>query len=258
MLKKNLLFILLFLVAVFLVMNLGLRWYTHHGEKLMLSDFTGKKVAMATQQAKSQSFRIVVADSVFLVDREGGIIIDQNPVKGAKVKQNRKIYVTVTKFTPDKIKVSQIPELYGKDYERKKKELENSFEINSTILGFEFDRGAPGQILKVIHNDEEIITSEFRKDDVEINKGGTLQFILSKNIGGAIVMPDLICRTYTEASFYVENLNLVIGEVTKDGLLEDQEGAFIYDQFPQPGNNILTGDTIQLFLSSTKPFNCDD
>src|SRR5699024_6965010 len=137
---------------------------------------------------------------------EGGIIIDQNPKKNSEVKQNRKIYVTVTKFTPDKIKVSQIPELYGKDFERKKKELEESFEINSEILGYEYDRGAPDQILKVLHNNEEIITSEFRKDEVEIEKGGTLQFVLSKNIGGALVMPDLICRTYSEAAFYVENL----------------------------------------------------
>lgn len=258
MLKKNLIYILLFLVSIFLIINYGLRAYTHHGEKLNLPDFVDKSLSQAIQEAEKKSFRIVVADSVFLVGREGGIIIDQNPEKNSKVKRSRKIYVTVTKYTPDKIKVSQIPELYGKDFERKKKELEESFEISSEILGYEYDRGAPDQILKVLYNNEEIITSEFRKDEFEIDKGGTLHFVLSKNIGGAIIMPDLICRTYSEAAFYVENLNLVIGEVTKDGLLEDEEGAYIYDQIPYPGDNVLTGDTIQLFLSSTKPFNCDD
>lgn len=258
MLKKNLFYILLFLLSVFLLLRFGLRAYTHHGEKLILPDFINKNITLAKQEAEKKSFRIVVADSIFIVDREGGFIIDQNPMEGSEVKRNRKIYVTVTKFTPDKIKVSQIPELYGKDFERKKKELEESFEINSEILGYEYDRGAPDQILKVLYNNEEIITSEFIKDEAEIEKGGTLHFILSKNIGGALIMPDLMCRTYSEAAFYVENLNLVIGDITKDGLLEDVEGAYIYDQIPYPGDNILTGDTIQLFLSSTKPFNCDD
>src|SRR5690606_23252549 len=178
--------------------------------------------------------------------------------ENAEVKRWRKIYVTITKYTPENVKVSQIPELYGKDFERKKRELENAFDIRSEIVGYEYDQGAPDQILKVLYNDEEIINSEFRRDNMEIEKGGTLQFVLSKNIGGAITMPDLVCKKYHEAAFYVENLNLYIGEVTKDGLLEDENGAFIYDQEPKAGENILTGDTIHLFLSSTKPFYCED
>lgn len=258
MLKKNLILILLFLIVVFVATKIGLRWYTHHGEKLTLPDFTNETFAQAKKIADDQSFQLIVTDSIFRVDQVGGIILDQNPTENSEVKRGRKIYVTITKYTPEMVKVSQIPELYGKDYERKKKELENAFDIQSEISGYDYDQGASNQILKVLYNNEEIINSEFRKDDVEIEKGGTLQFILSKNIGGAITMPDLICKTYNEAAFYVENLNLYIGEVTKDGLLEDEQGAFIYDQEPQAGDNIVTGDTIHLYLSSTKPFNCED
>lgn len=258
MLKKNLILILLFLIVVFVAIKLGLRWYTHHGEKLTLPDFINQPLAQAIVTAEDRSFELVVTDSIFKVNQQGGIILDQNPIKDSKVKRGRKIYVTITKYKPEKVKISQIPELYGKDFERKKKELENAFDIQSEILGYEFDQGASNQILKVLYNQEEIINSEFRKGDVEIEKGSTLQFILSKNVGGAIMMPDLVCKTYNEAAFYVENLNLYIGEVVKDGLLEDEQGAFIYDQIPQAGDNILTGDTIQLYLSSTKPFNCDE
>ena len=258
MLRKNILLIFLFLIAVFFVVKFGLRWYTHHGEKLILPDFIGQQIAEAEETADDQSFELIVTDSIFRVGQEGGIILDQNPSVNAEVKQGRKIYVTVTKHTPDQIKVSQIPEMYGKDFERKKKELENAFDIQSEIMGYEYDQGAPDQILKVIYEGEVIINSEFRKDNIRIDKGSTLKFILSKNIGGAITMPDLVCRRYNEAAFYVENLNLHIGEITKDGLLEDEDGAFIYDQVPQAGDNILTGDTIHLYLSSAKPFNCED
>lgn len=258
MLKKNLLLIFLFLFGVFLIVNFGLRWYTQHGEKLILPDFTGQNIALASKAAEDQSFQLVVKDSVFRVDQGGGIILNQNPLENSEVKSGRKIYVTITKYTPETVKVSQIPELYGKDFERKRKELENAFAIRSEIVGYEYDQGAPDQILQVIYNDEVIINSEYRRNEISVEKGTTLQFILSKNIGGAITMPDLVCKTYHEAAFYVENLNLYIGEVTRDGLLEDEDGAFIYDQEPKAGNNILTGDTIHLFLSATKPFYCED
>ncbi len=258
MLKKNLILILLFLVVVFLAVRFGLRWYTHHGEKLTLPNFTSQNIAKAEKTAHDQSFRLIVTDSIFKVNQDGGIILDQNPIENFEVKRGRKIYITITKYTPEKVKVSQIPELYGKEFDRKKRELENAFDIQSEIVGYEYDQGASNQILKVLYNNEVIINSDFRKDNMEIEKGGTLQFILSKNIGGSITMPDLTCKTYDEAAFYVENLNLYIGEVTKDGLLEDEQGAFIYDQEPQAGDNILTGDTIHLYLSSTKPFNCED
>lgn len=249
---------LVFLIGIYILIHFGLRWYTHHGEKLILPDFTGQNIAMAASEADDLSFQLIVTDSVFRVDQQGGIILNQNPLENSEVKRGRKIYVTVTKYTPETVKVSQIPELYGKDFARKQKELENAFDIRSEIVGYEYDQGAPDQILKVIYNDDVIISSEDRRDEVEIEKGSTLKFILSKNIGGAITMPDLICKKYHEAAFYVENLNLHIGEITRDGLLEDEDGAYIYDQYPRSGENILTGDTIHLFLSSTKPFNCED
>lgn len=258
MLKKNILFIFLFLAAVFLFVSFGLRWYTHHGEKLTLPDYTEMPLRQAVKEARSKSFEIVVIDSIFRVDQKGGVILDQNPAKNAKVKRGRKIYVTITKYTPDKIKVSQIPELYGKNFERKKIELENAFEVYSKAVDYEYDQGAPDQILKVRYKGRDIITSDFVMEDVEIDKGDTLQFVLSKNIGGAIIMPDLVCMKYSEAAFYAENLNLVIGDVSMDGLLDNREGAYIYDQIPVAGENTLTGDTIQLFLSSSKPFNCED
>src|SRR5690606_40868012 len=83
-LKKNLLLILLFLVGVFLIVNFGLRWYTHHGEKLILPDFTGQNFAIASEAAEDQSFQLVVTDSVFRVDQGGGMILNQNPEKNAR------------------------------------------------------------------------------------------------------------------------------------------------------------------------------
>src|SRR5690625_1182884 len=52
MLKKNLIYILLFLVSIFLLIHFGLRAYTHHGEKLNLPDFIDQSLSQAIREAE--------------------------------------------------------------------------------------------------------------------------------------------------------------------------------------------------------------
>ena len=223
MLWRNLGLVALFLFGVLLTVMLFLRWYTHHGQSLVLPDYTGQAIDVAKKDARKKSFQITVVDSVFLVGKEGGIIIDQSPKAESEVKQKRKIYVTVTKEAADKIPLGRLPVLYGKSYERKKKELKQGFEINTKIVGRKYDAGAPEHILEVIYNGETVVSTDVRKDDVLIEKGGTLEMILSKDTGGSLSMPDLSCKSFDEAAFQLQTLNLVIGEQIKDGSVSDLE-----------------------------------
>ena len=68
-----------------------------------LPDYENTLIDDANKDANKRSFEIIVNDSVHIVGRRGGMIINQNPVKGSLVKENRKIYVTITKFNPDKL-----------------------------------------------------------------------------------------------------------------------------------------------------------
>lgn len=258
MLWRNLGLVALFLFGVLLVVILSLRWYTHHGQSLILPDYTGEHLADATKDAREKSFQIRIVDSVFMVGREGGIIIDQNPKADSRVKQKRKIYVTVTKDTPDKIPLGRLPVLYGKSYERKTKELKQGFEINTRIVGRKYDPGAPDHILEVIYNGQTVISSDIKKDDVLIDKGGTLEVILSKATGGSLNMPDLVCKSYDEAVFQLQTLNLVIGEQISDGTVDDPGSAFIYNQQPAADSRVYTGDTIQIYLTQIRPDDCDE
>ncbi|MCB0685352.1 MAG: PASTA domain-containing protein [Saprospiraceae bacterium] len=258
MLWRNLGLVALFLISVLLTVMLFLRWYTHHGQSLMLPDYTGQSVDLAMKDAKKKSFQIKVVDSVFLVGKEGGIIIDQNPKAESEVKQKRKIYVTITKDAADKIPLGRLPVLYGKSYDRKQKELKQGFEINTKIVGRKYDAGAPDHILEVIYKGQTVVSSDVRKDDVQIEKGGTLEMILSKESGGSLSMPDLTCKSFDEASFLLQTLDLIIGEQISDGTVSNVDEAFIYNQDPTPESRVYTGDTIKIYLTQKRPDNCDE
>ena len=253
---KHLALIILFYILVATGVLLWLNAYTNHGQKLTLPDYKGVHVEKAMADAGKRHFKVIIDDSTFIVGKPGGIIVNQNPKAGAKVKENRKIYVTVTKYNPDKIKIENLPSLYGRSYEVKKRELAQ-LDINTKIKGYEYDKGEPNYILKVYYKGKEIISREGKAKGVEIEKGGTLEFILSRKTGGITNLPDLKCKSIEEAIFLIESRRLKTGKIIKNG----QEVAgipqgYIVGQSPAPTGELPMDTEVNLFVSDSIPPGC--
>ena len=196
-------------------------------------------------------------DSVHVVGKPGNQILQQNPTPGSKVKENRTIYLTVTKSNADKIPAGRLPILYGKNYERKKRELYQSFEIECKVVDRQFDPGEPGHILAVLYNGETISDRKGRKDDILIEKGTTLNFVISERQGGELEIPNLVCKTFAEAQFIIENSGLTLGEIITDGRIGIVDSAYVAGQVPDPAEGyMLMGEEIKLSLSANKPMDC--
>ena len=255
---KTLILIFLFFCLCTWITFTWLRGYTHHGQQLELPDYVGANLADVTEQVREDGFRITIIDSVYLVGKPGHMIIQQNPPAGSMVKENRNVYVTITKKTADLIAFDRLPILYGKEFNRKRRELYQSFEINAEIVGKKFDPGEPNHILEVRYEGEVISNASGRKEDIQISKGGTLQMIVSERVGGELAIPDLVCKTFAEARFIIENSNLNLGEVITDGQIGIVDSAFVTGQVPDPGEGVMyMGDVIRLSISKVKPANCD-
>jgi len=254
---KHLGLIFLFVAVVITAVLWWLKIYTNHGQKLVLPDYREVKVDKASKDAKERKFVIVVDDSTHIVGKPGGIIIAQNPKPGSKVKENRKIYVTVTKYNPDKVKIKDLPSLYGRSFEAKKRELA-ILKINSKIKGYKYDIGSPNYILEVFYKGKPIITKEGTAKDVEIEKGGTLEFILSRKSGGTTDLPQLRCMTLEQAIFLIESRNLNLGLIRKNGnIVTDSEQGFVTKQIPAAVDDIPMGTTVDLYISEDLPEGCN-
>jgi len=236
---------------------LWLKIYTHHGQELKMPDYTGIPYEEAVKDANRHKFRISIQDSLHILGRSGGEVIRQNPTPGSLVKQNRMIYVTITKRSPDKILSGRLPEMYGKSYDRKKLELEEHFEIKSRIADTRYDPGDPGQVLAVQYKGVTIIDSKGRDNTVQIEKGDYLDFIISSKSGGKVEVPDLICKTYEEAQFLLENLGLKVGLVEKSEGVETLEGSFVTVQDPPADGGIIDMESnVNITVSASKPTFC--
>ena len=254
---RSMLLLLLVMTLLFLGVLFWLKSYTHHGQKLELPDFVGMDFDKAEEQGDDQTFELVISDSIHIVGRPGGEVVSQNPSAYAKVKENRKVYVTITKYNADVLKTGSLGVMYGQDYESKKNELTH-LNIESEIKGYEYDPGEPDHILEVWYEGRPIITGSGRKDEVEIKKGSTLQFVLSKRQGGLVEIPNLQCGTYGAAKFILESSNLKLGEVIDEGPIQDRNSAYVVLQEPAyvPGQMINMGETMVLTIAQAKSENC--
>jgi len=255
---KQLLFILAFLVIVIVSLMIWLNVYTNHGQELVLPDYRDVHIDEAQKDAKKKKFVIVVDDSTHIVGRKGGEIFDQNPKPNSKVKENRKIYVTTTKYKPDKIKLSDLPILYGRNYDSKKREL-NTLQIKTSIKDYKYDPFEPNHILEAHYKGQQIVSKERKVPDIEIEKGGTIEFVLSKKSGGTIELPNLRCMTLEQAIFMLESTNLQLGAIRENGVITNASTGYVVNQNPSygPGASITIGSTVELMISDEKPIDCD-
>lgn len=250
----------LLLIALFfaLVLVLTMQWlksYTNHGQKLEMPNYIGESVADAKGDAEGKTFEIIVNDSIHRVGQPGGLILNQNPKGGSIVKENRKIYVMVTKHQADIMMSEHLTSnLYGQDFHMIRSRLENQ-EFKTEIKDTRYDRGAPNHILEVWYNGKNITD----KSGIKIEKGSTISFVLSKNEDGQIEVPDLVCKTLTEATLLLDFSKLSLGEVIPYEDLDNQNSAYIYKQDPPSGlgNKITMGSSIRLFISKDKPKACN-
>lgn len=87
--------IIVALTAVFGTLS-WLDSYTHHGESHIVPDVANKTVTEATAALETQCLKATVTDSVYIKGMPNGIVLEQKPAKGARVKEGRMVYLTVT------------------------------------------------------------------------------------------------------------------------------------------------------------------
>lgn len=244
------------LVGVLLFLTFkGLKLYTNHGQQISVDQLEGLHIDEAMRLAEDRGFKVQITDSLFMVNEQSNRVIKQNPPSGALVKENRTIYVTITKKTADLRKLPNLVGNYNFDqYAKKLKRLS----INASIKDRIFDgRQEENSILYLLHEGKKITEADIKRG-YKVPMGGSVQAVVTYRHSVTTDMPDLACRTLSEAEFLLESLDLKIGEILPQGDVEDQGTAYIVRQSPnyQPGTLINKGTPFTLFIQKTKPDNC--
>ena len=243
-------------LVLLLMTNWWLKCYTYHGESVQVDDFTGMHISDAQKKGRSKGFRFEVIDSAWVEGKPSGIIIRQNPDPLARVKEGRRIYVTLTGHP----KVILLPSFSESsyDFEQYSRRLQVRHGIKSKIKERVYDRKqAENTILHFYYNGKKVTDSMVKKG-FKVPEGATLEFAITERRTNKVEIPDLICMEFDAADFLISTYNLHIGKVFEDVTVTDRNTAHVFKQEPAytPEQTIPMGAQINIWLTQDLPPNC--
>ncbi|WAC03407.1 PASTA domain-containing protein [Lacinutrix neustonica] len=112
--------------AIVVLCFIILKWLnvtTNHGNFETVPNLKGKSISVAKIELGNNNLVMAIQDSAnYNPDFPKYAVIDQNPVPGEKVKENRKIYITLN---PSGYRKIAVPNLVGKTFRQAKPTLES-------------------------------------------------------------------------------------------------------------------------------------
>ena len=147
--------VLLGVVAIVVLCFILLKWLnisTNHGDFETVPNLKGKSMDVAKIELEQNNLELKIQDSAnFNPKYPRYSVIDQDPKAGDKVKENRKIYITLN---PSGYRKMEVPELNERTFRQAKPTLEAiGFEVGKITYVDNIGRDI---VLKMMHDGKEI------------------------------------------------------------------------------------------------------
>ncbi len=235
----NLLIVCILLTGAVLYFFFGyLPSQTNHGETITVPDLQGLTIDNVESYVTQRNLRYEVDDSTYSEEFPPLTILKQYPPAGAKVKEGRKIFISVNRVAPPSVPV---PDLVNQSSLRNAEAVLKSNELKRGKIDYK-----PSPFLNLVmemHYQGEPIRAGER-----VPKGSTIDLVVGNGYARAnIPTPDLIGQDLDDASFIILGSSLKIGQVTLEG---DTTGdaSIVIRQQPESGQEIKIGDPVDLWI----------
>lgn len=234
---------LVFFISIFIIMQ-SLKWYTNHGDSVTVPEMKGMSYKQALDKLEDLNLEFSVADTSFDPKKPAGTILDQNPMAGSKVKENRIIYLTINASKPPN---REVPDLVGKSsYKFATIQLEGrGFKVGDPIYKQNPDLNA---VLDVLYKGRSVKKGEM------LPIGSELILVLGNGMGNTKVdVPFIVGLTCSEALTVLQENGFTLGALVVDADVSDTSSAKVYSQMPEPGdgNQLRVGESVDIFIKST-------
>ncbi|HMT29766.1 MAG TPA: PASTA domain-containing protein [Bacteroidia bacterium] len=222
-----------------------LNTYTRHGSSVSVPDLKGMQKDKLDEFLQFKNLKYKISDStIFDLSQPPGTVIEQDPQPNEKVKEDRTIYLSITRSTPPGVK---IPELLDNSL-RQAEAILRSYGLIRGQLIYKPDL-AKNAVLEMQIDGRSVKPGE------EVTKGTVIDLVLGDGFGNTKVpVPQLFNLTLDEAMFVINASSLNIGAIVFDSSVRDSTKAKVYKQFPLHDAEaaISQGESIDLFLTQSE------
>lgn len=232
-------------VVLLVLANWALGIYTTSGRVVVVPQLVGQMQSEIEEEVRNGDFSLVLIDSIYKAGEKPGVIVDQIPEAGKKVKKGRTIYVTINAFSKE---MTTMPALVNYSYRNAIVNLQNA----GLTVGRVDSVPSPydGLVLKQSVGGKEVKTGE------RLPKGTAVDLTVGHgDADGVTKVPDVRGLPYDEALVAIAGASMSLGNVYCDGTIStasDSALAIVYKQSPNASAdaNVGTWTNIHLWLTT--------
>lgn len=230
------------LVLTFVFLKVFLPSYTNHGQTVSVPDLEGFEFDRLENYLRERDLQVEVSlDSGYNADLPALTVLKQNPRAGSKVKQGRKVYVTLNSKNAPMIKM---PNLVNAPFKNAQEILNNMGLIRGDIIYI------PDITFNVVL--EQRYRGRQIPEGFEIPKGSQIDLVVGDGLGNQILdVPNLIGMDEIDAEFLILGSGLRLGRINYVET-DTIPAGIIIRQIPPPGAEVKTGEPIDVWISDVK------
>ena len=242
---RHLLAAVALVVALIAGAMIFLNLVTQHGKEISVPDFSNMTVDEAELAASEAGMRVEVTDSVFVKRMKRGAVYRQNPVPGSKVKEGRRVVLTINAVNA---KTVTMPDLVGLSLRQASAEImSRGLVLNRLIYVQDM---ATNNVLRQLMGNREVEAGAM------VDSESPIDLVLGLN--------DMDNRTYVPDVSGLKNLSAVeavfdhslnvkglrFDDTVKD--YDDSLNAMVYRQVPEPSDSVSVamGEEVMLYLTT--------
>lgn len=251
------------ILLIFLFFYVYLPYNTNHGETITVPDVRGVALDELDEFLGERSLRFeVTEDSGFSAKVPPLAVLEQFPKPSSKVKENRKIYVTLNAQNPPLVRM---PKLVGGSVKNAQLVLK-TYDLSLGDITYVPDL-ALNYVLDQKLDGREVLEGE------RIPKGSAIDLVVGDGLGNQMLeSPNLIGLDKESAQFAIVGSGLKVGEVKHEktgvavvaveqtnGTVKNQETQVspgsVFKQQPVSGESMKLGQRVDLWIYSPDSLN---
>lgn len=243
---RNLVWAGIFITVLIVGAMIFLNVFTKHNNEISVPDFANLSVQEARELAAQAGMRVEVSDSVFVKRMEKGAVYRQNPRAGSKVKEGRRILLTINAVNSKKV---TMPNLIGYSMRQAMVELQSRGLVLGRLIYVQDI--ATNNVLRQLKGNREI------EPGVLIESESVIDLVVGLNSSDReTYVPDLIGLKNISAQDAVHAHSLNIKRMRFDDSVKDYGdslNAMVYKQLPEPSEEpVPMGEEVTLYLTVKK------
>lgn len=241
---RNLLIALGIVVVLVVGAMIFLNVVTQHNKEISVPDFSNMTLSEAEFAASQAGVRLEVTDSVFVKRMKRGAVYRQNPPAGSKVKEGRRIVLTINAVNAKKV---TMPDLVGLSMRQAKAELlSRGLVLNRLIYVQDL---ATNNVLRQLRGNREIEPGSM------VESESAIDLVVGLNsLDNVTYVPDVSGLKKLSAVEAIHDHSLNVKTLKFDNTVKDYDdslNAMVYRQEPAASDSIKVnmGDEVVLYLT---------